>query len=270
MFRNLFRRRRRLVELPGYVALGRIREGSMATLFRAKNRETGQIVAIKVIKPEARHIIEKIDTRYRQFSECDVLRALDHPNIVKEIETGRLGVVPYLVMEYVDGITLASLLDNESNRLDGKRVDILRQAASALQHIHSRGFIHHDFCPKNLILTTDDVVKVVDFGLAMFIGPRPKLRRRLGTAEFMAPELLRHEPCDERIDIFAFGVTAYEVFTGRYPFETAEHMPPPTRILNMHPHPPRHYNPEVPEELSSLVMQCTKKDPQQRVSNMNL
>jgi len=271
MLRRLLRKlgRSGVVELPGHVALGVIREGSMSTIFKARNRQTGEIVAVKVYKPEAAKAVRKVEALYRDFTEGQITSSFDHPNIVKCIAHGNLGDVPYLVLEYLEGQSLSGLLGASSKRLDGQRRALLRQAAAALAHVHARRFVHHDFCSKNLLITNDNQVKLIDFGLATPLTDLPVPHSRMGTVEILAPELLRREPCDHKIDIFAWGVVAYELLSGHWPFESPEHHQTLNKILNVHPVPIERRVPDLPDEVANLVMRCLEKTPAKRLSSMN-
>jgi len=271
VLKNFFQKLRgpQTTHLPGYAALGKIREGSMAVLFKARSQETGQIVAVKVHKPQARRPIEKLESLYRDFTEGQITAAFDHPNVVKCFDHGDMGGTPYLVMEYLEGQTLAGLLGGDSQRLQGHRIEWMFQAAQGLAHVHSRRFTHNDFCPKNLFVTTAGQLKVIDFGLATPLLNAPAPRTRMGTAEVLAPELLRREPCDHRADIFAWGVVAYEVLTGHWPFESPEQHQTFNKILNVRPVPPERRVAEIPQEVANLILRCLEKDPTKRLSSMN-
>ena len=143
------------------------------------------------------------------------------------------------------------------------------QAAQALAHVHSKGFIHHDFCGKNVFMTTDGSVKLIDFGLATPSMTLPGPMPRVGTTEILAPEVLRREPSDHRVDIFSWGVVAYEVLSGHWPFESPEHHQTLSKIINVKPVPLIRRAENVPEEVSNLVMRCLEKDPSKRLSSMN-
>lgn len=271
MLRRLLQKLRRADarNLPGYTALGVIRKGSMSTLFKACHKESGRIVAVKICRRDAIDTIRKIETLYRDFTEGQVTASFDHPGVVKCFDHGDLGGVPYLVLEYLEGMTLASLVAGDSKRLQGNRICYLRQAAAAMAHVHARRFIHHDFCAKNLFVTNDDQVKLIDFGLATPLTDLPVQHSRVGTAEILAPELLRREPCDYRIDIFAWGVTAYELLSGHWPFESREHHQSLNKILNVQPIPLERRVPDLPPEVANLVTRCLAKDPSGSLSSMN-
>jgi len=255
-------------ELPGYSALGLIRQGSMSTIFKARCLETGCIVAIKILKPEARKAVAKLESLYRDFTEGQITAAFDHPNVVKCFGHGDLAGVPYLVLEYLEGVTLAGLMAGESKRLAGYRMAILHQMAAGLAHVHDRRFVHNDFCPKNIFVTNDNQVKTIDFGLTTPLLNRPMRRSRMGTPEILAPEVLKREPCDYRADIFAWGVVAYELLTGQWPFESPEHHQTLNKILNITPVPVGRLVPGLAEEVANLVMKCLAKEPVTRPSSM--
>ena len=256
-------------ELPGYTALGVIREGSMSRIFKARHQETGQVVAVKVHKPDARRAVAKLESEYRDFTEGEITASFEHPNIIRCFDHGKLGDTPYLVLEYLDGMTLASLIGGDSKRVAGKRMNYVRHAAQALEHVHKRRFIHHDFCPKNLfIVTAQEHITLIDFGLACPLLEHPRKGSQMGTTEILAPEMLRREPCDYRVDIFAWGVVAYQLFSGHWPFESPDHHQTLSKILNVHPIPLDRRVQDLPAEICHLVMRAIAKDPAKRLSSM--
>lgn len=256
-------------ELPGYTALGLIREGSMARIFKARNQDTGQIVVVKIHKPEAREHVAKLESEYRDFTEGEITASFDHPNVVKCFSHGKLGEMPFLVLEYLEGMTLANLLGGDSKRIAGKRLDYLCQATAALQHVHERRFVHHDFCPKNLfVVAARDEVKLIDFGLACPLLGHLREGPRMGSIEILPPEVIRREACDFRIDIFAWGVVAYWLLSGHWPFESTDHHQTLNKILNVQPVPLERRLGGVPEEVCRLVMRALAKDPAKRPSSM--
>jgi len=268
---GLFQRLRKSksTELPGYSAIGVIREGSMSKIFKARHQDTDRIVAIKVHKPEARKHVAKLESEFRDFTEGEITASFEHPNVVKCFEHGTLGEAPYLVLEYLEGMTLASLLGGESKHLAGRRMTIVRQAAAALDHVHKRRFVHHDFCPKNLFLVGEqNHVKLIDFGLACPLLDHARKGSRMGTTEILAPEVLRREACDYRVDIFAWGVVAYHVLSGHWPFESPDHHQALSKILNVKPVPLERRVDALPEEVGHLVMRALAKEPDKRPSSM--
>jgi len=257
-------------EVPGYHILGVLREGSMSVILKAQNEETGDIVALKIHKASARRTMARLESKHRDFNEGEITQAFDHPNVIKCFGHGEAGGTDYLVMEYLDGMTLSTLTETDSRRLVGHRLSFLCQAAGGLAHVHSRRFIHHDFCAKNLFVTSDNRIKVIDFGLATPLLDTQASIRGVGTAEILAPEVLRREPSDHRADIFAWGVVAYVVLSGRWPFESPEHHQVLSKILNVRPVPVNRRVADVPEAVSNVVMRCLEKDPAKRLSSMNV
>ena len=259
----------RTVQLPGYTPLGTIREGSMSIIFRARHRQTGRIVAVKVHKPEARRAVARLEARYRGLTEGQITALFDHPNVIRCFDHGNLAGTPYLVLEYLEGLTLASLMAGDSKRLEGQRLAYLRQGAVALAHVHTKRIVHHDFCPKNLFVTNEDRVVLTDFGLATPLPDKPTVGSRMGTVEILAPEVLRREPSDHRVDVFAWGVVAYEVLSGRWPFESTEHRQMLNKILNIRPVPLTRRVRNLPEDVANVIMRCLEKDPAKRPSHMS-
>jgi serine/threonine protein kinase len=256
------------MELPGFTPIGVIREGSMAVIYKATDRATGRVVAIKLNKPEARKALEKLESRFRDLTEGQITASFDHPNVIKCFSHGDLGATHFVVLEYLEGMSLAGLTAGDSRRLDGRRLALVRQAALGLAHVHARRFIHHDFCQKNLFVTTDNRLKVIDFGLTtpLLNGPTPS--SRMGTVEILAPEVLRREPSDYRVDIFAWGVVAYQVLTGHWPFEANDRHATQSRVLNVQPPALDRRVTGLPPEVAALIMKCLEKDPSKRPSGM--
>jgi serine/threonine protein kinase len=267
VLRRLFQKiRGGAAEVPGYDPLGVIREGSMSTIIRARDQATGRIVVIKIHKPGARRAMEKLESQYRDFTEGQITASFDHPNVIKCIAHGDLAGAHYLVLEYLEGMTLANLMAGDSKRLEGRRLAYVRQAAAAMAHVHARRFIHHDLCMKNLFVTADEHIKLIDFGLATPLLDRPALASRMGTIEVLAPEVLRREPSDYRVDIFAWGVGAYQLISGHWPFESPEHHQTLSKILNVRPMPLERRVAGLPPDVSNLIMRCLEKEPVKRLS----
>jgi serine/threonine-protein kinase len=176
---------------------------------------------------------------------------------------------PYLVMEYLEGPNFSSLIIGRDGRLTGRRVHFIRQAAEALASMHATGFLHRDMCPRNLMLTDEGRnLKLIDFGLSVpATKPFMQPGNRTGTANYMAPELVRRRWTDERIDIFSFGVTAYEICTGELPWLRGDtglvamtHDQTPTDI--------RHYRPHIHPQLAEAIHDCIEPEPKDRCPSM--
>jgi serine/threonine protein kinase len=255
-------------QLPGYAALCVIRHGGTSTIFKAKQQGTGRIVAVKVYKAGARKPTERPESATRDLTEGHILSSLNHPNVVQCLDHGLLADMLYVAMEYLEGTTLEMILAADGNRLSGHRLKIIRQGAAGLAHVHARRFMHRDFCPRNLFLTPAGA-KLIDFSVAAPLSDSPVTVSRGGTAEIQAPEVLKREPADHRADIFSWGVVAYQVLSGHWPFEHADQHQVVTMILNVRPIPLKRRVPDLPSEVCEVVMRCLEKDPGKRPSGMN-
>jgi len=195
--------------------------GTMSDFYMARDRTNGNIVGLKVLDREKTEHFESRFKGLKKPSEGEIAKSLIHPNIVKTIEYGATTKgQQYIVMEFLDGPGLNSLIVSHNPALEGKRVVYIRQAAKALAAVHKAGYIHRDICPRNFVLNRDlSTLKLIDFGLTVpateqFMQPG----NRTGTANYMAPELVRRRNTSVRLDIFAFGVTAYELCAGDLPW----------------------------------------------------
>ena len=236
-----------------------IARGGMATVFRAHDRQLDRVVAVKVPRPEFAR-----DPRFSEQFRREALAAarLGHPNVVTVYDSGVDRDLPYIVMEHVTGRTLRDLLDAQGRLEPQTAAELLAGVAAALDHAHHAGIVHLDVKPENVLLTSD-TVKVADFGLVRAARARPEYALA-GTAQYIAPEVLRGGLVDGRADIYALGVVAYECLTGHAPFDgpdreevaqrhLAERVPPPSRLV-----------PELPAALDYAVLVATDPDPQRR------
>src|SRR5271156_6540854 len=195
--------------------------GSMSRVYRAIDNETGRTVCLKIqLREKNEAAAARASVQEPRPPEGEIAIQLMHPHVVRTFEYGDSNQGDhYLVMEYIDGVSLQYVRENRSART-AQKVELLAQASEGLAAVHAGGFIHHDINPRNFLVNRDQQVKLIDFGLA--IPNTPAFRRpgnRTGTLQYMAPELLRREPIDERIDIFAFGVLAFEFLTERLPYD---------------------------------------------------
>jgi serine/threonine-protein kinase len=244
--------------------------GTMSKFYMARDRKTGQIVGLKILDPKKTALVEERFKGLNKPSEGEIAILFDHPYIVKTFEYGlTTDGCQYLVMEYLGGPGLNTVLATRAPVLEGNQVRYIRQAAEALDAVHKAGFIHRDICPRNLILTEDcQTVKLTDFGLSVPATP-PFMQpgNRTGTPNYMAPELVRRFPTDQRIDVFSFGVTAYEICTYELPWPRGStglaamtHDQPPTDI--------RKYRPTINPRLAEAIHWCIQPDPHRRCPSM--
>ncbi|HEV3258502.1 MAG TPA: serine/threonine-protein kinase, partial [Gemmataceae bacterium] len=206
--------------------LGRTGQGSMSKVWRARDRSFGRVVCVKILDKDKTAKFEARFPGLHRPMEGAVLTALRHKNVVQTFEYGlTMTGEQYLIMELIDGMGLNFLIETKSAHLEGRRIDFLTQMADGLEYIHQQGYLHRDICPRNVMVTTDDVVKIIDFGLTIPYRPEfCKPGNRTGTINYLAPELIKRVTTDHRVDLFALGVTAYEMFTGSLPWEKAQSM----------------------------------------------
>jgi serine/threonine-protein kinase len=246
-----------------------IGEGGSASVFRALDLELNEPVAIKIFTPATASEAETMVARFKL--ELSLSRLLSHPNIVRLFDLGSEGPWRYLTMELLEGKDLASLMNERGRALpveEGLRY--LEQACIGLQCAHERGVVHRDIKPHNLFVTTKGEVKVMDFGIARKLNtPGVTMMGTIaGTPEYMSPEQINgFSDVNSSTDLYALGVTAYQVFTGALPFNYAEL----TRLLiaqaSEAPPSPRSKNPQLPEALEAVLLKCLEKDPAKRPGN---
>ena len=265
--------KKRLDYKKRFILLKAAISGTMSDFYMAKDRETGQIVGLKILDPKKCNIVEE---RYKNLKgvhkprEGEIATLFDHPYIVRTLEEGfTTDGEQYLVMEYLEGTGLNNILMIKQDMLAGGRIRYIRQCAEALQAVHKAGFIHRDYCPRNLLFTGDGaILKLTDFGLSIpNSSPFTDPGNRTGTPNYMAPELIRRRPTNERVDIFAFGVTMYEMCTRELPW------PRGTNGLaamthDQQPEPIEHYRPNIDPTLAKAIHWCLKADPKDRCPSM--
>jgi serine/threonine protein kinase len=218
---------------------------------------------------------EQLEMRFRGLnkpSEGEIACSFEHPRIVRTLGYGTTTKgQQFLVMEYLDGPGLNSLIIGKSNLLDGNRLALMRQAAEALQVVHEAGYIHRDICPRNFVCSSDaTALKLIDFGLTV-----PALKEfmqpgiRTGTPNYMAPEVVRRRPTDQRLDIFAFGVSMYEMYAFDLPWQRStgdglaamshgQSKPTPLENLYTGLHP----------TVGKAIHQCMEAEPEKRLQSM--
>ncbi len=244
--------------------------GTMSQVYKARDRETGELVALKILDMKK---IEAVEARFKGHNkptEGEIAVQFDHPYIVKTLEQGQTtDGEQYLVMEYLEGTGLNNVLMVQDDLIAGARVYYIRQVAEALQEVHDKGFIHRDICPRNLLFTGDaNILKLTDFGLTVpNCPPYTAPGNRTGTPDYMAPELARRRPTDQRLDIFSFGVTIYELCTRQLPWPKGD-----TGLAAMtHDQPPEPistYRPGINKTLADAIHTCIEPDPKSRFESV--
>jgi eukaryotic-like serine/threonine-protein kinase len=248
-----------------YELLEELGRGGMAVVYRARDRALGRDVAVKVLGPDRRG-----DDRFvRRFErEARAVAALDHPNVVSIHDTGTHDGIPYLVMGYVRGPSLADLLGREGP-LDAERAAaIAHEISGGLAAAHRRGIIHRDVKPSNVMFdTVNDTVKVTDFGLARAVDEATVTTTVYGSAPYMAPEQARGDDVTAAADVYAVGCVLHHMLIGRPPFTGDSPLAVVSQHLSAEPPPIHELRPEVPADLADVVARCLRKEPSERFSD---
>ncbi len=246
-----------------YELLELIGVGGMADIYQAKDFEEDRIVAVKILKTE----YAGSDEFLRRFrNESKAIALLSHPNIVKIYDVGFTEKVQFIVMEYVDGITLTDYIEQQGVLKWRDSIHFTVQILKALQHAHDRGIVHRDVKSQNVMLLRDGTIKVMDFGIARFNRENNKTmsEKTIGSVHYISPEQARGDITDERSDIYSVGVALYEMVTGKKPFDGDT----PVSIALMHmqstPKKPTELNSTIPEGLEQIILRAMQKEPSQR------
>ena len=248
--------------------------GTMSSFHMARDRKTEQIVGLKILDKDK---TDQLEMRFRGLdkpTEGEIASQFNHPRIVRTLGHGLTTKgEQFVVMEYLDGPGLNSLIIGKSKLLDGNRLALMTQAAEALLAVHEAGFIHRDICPRNFVCSKDATsLKLIDFGLT--VPARKEFQQpgiRTGTPNYMAPEVVRRKPTDHRLDIFAYGVSMYEMFAFELPWQKGGgdglaamgHGQSKPRSLE------KHY-PRIDPRLRDVIHKCIEPDPEKRFQSMKL
>ena len=247
-----------------YELLEVIGSGGMAVVYKAKCHRLNRLVAVKVLKSD---LAEDADFRRRFRDESQAVAMLSHPNIVSVYDVSR-GETEYIVMELIDGITLKQYMEKRGQLNWREALHFITQIMKALSHAHSRGIIHRDIKPQNIMVLRDGSVKVADFGIACLANSANTLTQEaLGSVHYMSPEQARGDRTDARSDIYSAGVVLYEMLTGRLPFEGDNAVSVAIQHLSSVPLSPREINPDVPEALELICMKAMASDLEKRYAS---
>jgi serine/threonine-protein kinase len=240
--------------------------GTMSSFYMARDRSSGEIVGLKVLDREKTKFLESRFVGLEKPKEGEIAMQMSHAGIVRTLEHGvTTDDEQYLVMEFLEGPGLNSLIIGRSPLLDGRRVKLLKQGAEALAYVHRTGFIHRDICPRNFVVGPDgETMKLIDFGLtvpatAQFMAPG----NRTGTANYMAPEVVRRKPTSPKLDVFSFGVTAYELCAFALPWPKGQGKEAMSHGVE-EPTPLAQYRPKIQPRLAEAIMACLAADPRGR------
>ena len=256
----------RIVLENRYVLLEPLGKGGMAVVYRALDNRLNREVAVKIMRPElARN--ERFRQRFQ--TESHAIAKLNHPNIVSVFDVSHSDNVEYIVMELLDVSLKQYITDN--GPLDVRKVvDFSMQIASALAQAHSKGIIHRDIKPHNLVVVGDDTVKVADFGIADLQSEMPHVENEaIGSVHYISPEQAKGLPVDERSDIYSFGIVMYEMLTATLPFDGDDDRAIALKHLSSVPKPIREIVPSVPQPMCDIVMKAMALSPEDRYQSAN-
>jgi serine/threonine-protein kinase len=245
-------------EGPRYELLERIGAGGMGVVYRARDRRLGREVALKRLSEQ---LIDHPKAVRYFLREARAVATLSHPNIVTLYDVDQEDGVPFLTMELLEGRNLAQIVSSRGPFSSADTARLGAQAAAGLACAHRQGIVHRDVKSANLFLTRARVVKVMDFGLAKMAEELRRAGTVLGTPQYMAPEQALGRGADHRVDLYALGVTLFQLVTASWPFEEGDlarhhqHTPPPD---------PRSRRPDVGGDLSELILACLAKEPEKR------
>jgi eukaryotic-like serine/threonine-protein kinase len=239
----------------------------MAEVYRARDRLLDRPVALKILFPEL-SVDRSFVERFRR--EAQAAANLSHPNIVPVFDWGEDGGTYFIVMEFIDGRTLSSILRTAGELHPDRAAEITADVAGALSYAHRHGVIHRDVKPGNVLITEEGVVKVTDFGIARALNTEESLTQTgavMGTATYFSPEQAEGLGVDARSDIYSLGVVLFEMVTGRPPFLGESPVSVASKHVREHPPTPREINPSVPPDLEAIILKCMAKAPEYRYAS---
>lgn len=232
--------------------------GGMAEVYKAMDRLLNRYVAVKLLRSEFQDNEEFI----RRFNiESQAAASLSHPNIVSIYDVGQSGPLQYIVMEFIEGVTLKDYIAEKKGSIYWKEAtDIAMQICSALEHAHSKHIIHRDIKPQNIMINTDGVIKVTDFGIARAASGGTTTMEAMGSAHYLSPEQARGGYTDQKSDIYSFGVVLYELHTGKLPFDGETPVAVAMQHMQTEPIKPRVINPDIPKSIENIILKAMSKE----------
>lgn len=252
--------------------VGRVGQGSMSKVWRAIDGHSGRTVALKLLDIDK---TKRLESRFKGMkskkpSEGEVALKLKHPHIVQTFESGiTTKDEQFLVMEFVEGVSLSFLIDMQNDVMQQNRLRFMIELGEAIEYFHRQNWIHRDICPRNVILDSEYSIKLIDFGLVVPNTPEFQAPgNRTGTANYMAPELIKRQRTDQRIDIFSYAVTCYEMYSKRLPWEAAETLDAVVQHINTPPDDLRTHVPDIDPRIADVIMKGVAVDPRDRWQSM--
>lgn len=237
--------------------------GGMAVVYKAYDNQENRTVAVKILKEE---FISNEEFVRRFKNESKAIAMLSHPNIVKVYDVSFGDLIQYIVMEYIDGITLKEFIEREGSLRWKDAVHFTIQILKGLQHAHDKGIVHRDVKPQNIMVLPDGTIKVTDFGIARFSRSEQRTitDKAIGSVHYISPEQARGERTDEKADIYSVGVMLYEMLTGQLPFQAESAVSVAIMQLQRDPQLPTEINGSIPLGLEQITMHAMQKNPERR------
>ncbi len=248
-----------------YEILGKVGAGGMSDVYKAKDHILSRIVAIKVLKSEFSEDRTFV-TKFR--TEAQSAAVLEHPNIVNIYDVGSEDGLYYIVMEYVEGITLKTYIEKKGQLSFKESASIAIQVARGIEAAHGKNIIHRDIKPQNIMISTDGKVKVTDFGIAKAASSNTISSDVMGSVHYASPEQARNGFIDARSDVYSLGIVMYEMITGRVPFDGDTTVAVAIQHLQEEIVKPSVYAPNIPVSFEGIILKCTQKTPDRRYQSM--
>ena len=248
-----------------YEVISKIGAGGMSDVYKAKDHVLGRFVAIKVLKPE---FSEDVGFVSKFHTEAQSAAGLEHPNIVNIYDVGSEDGLHYIVMEYIEGITLKTYIEKKGRLTFKEAVSIAIQVGRGIEAAHNKNIVHRDIKPQNIMISTEGKVKVMDFGIARAATSNTIHSDVMGSVHYSSPEQARNGFIDGKSDIYSLGIVMYEMVTGRVPFDGDTTVSIAIQHLQEEMVPPSAYAPDLPISLEKIILKCTQKSPSRRYQNI--
>ena len=248
-----------------YEIVGKIGAGGMSDVYKAKDHTLGRFVAIKVLKSEFSDDVNFV-TKFR--TEAQSAAGLEHPNIVNIYDVGSENGMHYIVMEYVEGITLKTYIEKKGQLSFKEAVSIAIQVGRGIEAAHNKHIVHRDIKPQNIMISTEGKVKVMDFGIARAATSNTINSDVMGSVHYSSPEQARNGFVDGKSDIYSLGIVMYEMVTGRVPFDGDTTVAVAIQHLQEEMVAPSAYAPDLPISMEKIILKCAQKNPDRRYESM--
>lgn len=249
-----------------YEIMGKIGAGGMSDVFKARDHILGRFVAIKVLKQE---FSEDVNFVVKFRTEAQSAAGLEHPNIVNIYDVGSEAGMHYIVMEYVEGVTLKTYIEKKGQLTYKEAVSIAIQVGRGIEAAHAKNIIHRDIKPQNILISTEGKAKVTDFGIARAVSNNTISADVMGSVHYASPEQVRNGFVDNKSDIYSLGIVMYEMVTGRVPFDGETTVAIAIQHLQEEMTAPSVYAPELPVSLEKIILKCTQKSPDRRYADIS-